>query len=349
MAKFPLALVALALVIASVVPASAQAPIPFPQQTLPTTTGLAGVIVSAFFVTFIAVICIVAFARNWSSRPRCWRTLYMSLIGMGPFSAVTMLRQYGYLAQTAAVWDPADGLVQVMYWDFAAAGWAIGFIAAALNSYIPERNLIPKAAMHRKSNSGDREESSEQGTDKLSRAALIKDVDIFVNTTSHVTGGGWIIGVMTFFMYGAGAFQQAFPLTLWGFFGAGAFFWVGSFIYYAWVLVGIGRSPAYLNDLQKLTKNDSNFKQARKTGYAGVFVIILIFSIVSLIIPWFAAGFSPAVATDEPTYSLNAAYGILLTAVFFAAAMAIIASLFLDVARSEVEAESQSKKLNKKL
>jgi len=325
----------------------AQTPIPFPQQTLPTTTGLAGVIVSAFFIAVLGFICIVAFARNWSSRPRCWRTLYMTLIGLGPFYGVTMLRQYGFLNQTAPVWDTDAGNVQVAYWDFLAGGWAVGFIAAALSSYIPERNLIPKAARHKKGSSS--EESAEQGTNKLSNAVLIKDVDIFANTTSHVTGGGWIIGAVTFFMYCCISLQQAFPVTLWGFFGTGLGLWVGAAIYYIWILVGVAKSPSYLNDLQKLGKGASDIKHARKTGYTAVFIIILTFAFVSLVIPWFAAGFSPAVATDESTYTINAAYGILEASVFFSAAMALLASIFLDVARSEVEAESQSKKVNKNL
>jgi hypothetical protein len=287
----------------------ADAPIAYYAQPVEDSTSWVGYSYGlATVVAYLAAVAVALGTAKRESRPRVYRTAFFALIGVIGYLAVYALRTSGYLEQLVTAWD-ATVTVQAGWWDLSALGWMLVWLSAALLSYAPSVDVMHIRKQKRS--------SDEQGNSSINDAAEREALDITKNVHHWVPGHVLLNIVFNTFLFGSIALQQAYPTALWQLVAVGAVAIACLITYYILVAILVGRIPSMIGT-------------ADRKLYRAFIIFMSVFGAIAIIMPVMTACFSPAVATLQPTFSMNNVVWMSIATAFVESLLVFFAMYYFD-------------------
>jgi len=263
----------------------------------------------ATVVSFL-VVAAVALGRKRENRPRIYRSTFCAVVASLGIIAVYSLRIPEYLEQTATVWDGTD--VQAGYWDFAALGWAVLWLSAGFLSYAPSGDVLDAKK---------RGKSTDENGNPISGVAEKEDLSMKDNVNHWAPGHVLFSFGLNALIFGGIALQQAYPLSLWYLFPAGAIAILALIAYY--IVVGY-----VVSSIPKKLKEASQAVDQKL--YRSYIIFLVLFAIIAITMPVIAAGLSPTIATLQTTFALNTVIWMTISTYFSLCILLFAAMYYYD-------------------
>jgi hypothetical protein len=239
---------------------------------------------------------------------------------------------------SVTVWN--DKVVQSAYYPFIFAAVGFGAVTYGIFSYLPPLEILNKSRNHKKNrnlriaeegamlNSDERVyEDAIDGTRRT--GAQIKELDIYTSTAYTGTPLALLAGVLTFFIIFSFALFQAWPLALWPLLMPCIAFGIFLIVIYVFVFISVVRLPHYLDNMRG-EKSDKKKRKDQTKSYWAFFALLLINFLVSIALVTVAFALSPALGTDQPTFSTATASTMVLTGLIGICAVYFIVSMYIN-------------------
>jgi len=295
----------------------ADTPIAFNQQPIdPTTAWVSFGFAAGGWVAFL-LLSAIAMSKKRINRPRTYRSVFLASLAYLLVAGFYAIRSYGYVNQTVIAWD-SPLAIQSGGWDFAVNGFALVLLGILVTSYAPSGDILDVKKQPRDS-SGNPTSSNIVNTES-------EHLNFSKNLHHWVPGHALLGAVFAFAVFGALALQQAFPFALIPIYSVGFVGFVALFAYYVCVIMIVGSIPAKI----EVSGSDKKSKKSETRVYRVLMGYVLAFWIVSVAGMIIAAGFSPAVASLQTTYSINASSWIMMGTVTFCGIIAFFSVLYFD-------------------
>jgi len=297
----------------------ADTPIAFNQQVIdPTTAWVCFGFGAAGFAAFL-LLAAISLSRRKGNRPRTYRSTFLATIAFLLISGFYAIRSYGYVNQTVIAWDSSTA-IQGGGWDFGVNGLALVFLGVLIKSYAPSGDVLD---MKKKSNKQD------EGGNPESSAVINKeseDLAFSKNVHHWVPGHALLGGIFAAGVFAALALQQGFPFALIPIYCVGFVALVALVAYYAIIVMIVGSIPGKI----AASGTDKKNKKSETRVYRALMAFLLTFMIVSISGMIVAAGISPAVATLQTTFSINASSWVMMGTTTLCGLIAFFAVLYFD-------------------
>lgn len=268
---------------------------------------------AAGLVTFLSLFA-GAFFRDWASRPRVYRTIFCGLMSAFGCLGIFSISVDGYLNQTSVIWDGTT--VVSVGWIFGLLTWVNFWTMAAFFSYIPASNDMSLAFRVYK---GEETLLGDGNT-------LLRSIDFLNGDQHYITPAALVMATTMAGGFMFFAIQQSFVMTLWKIVATGILCGVALIIASIVMTFALYRLHEIIS--AKVSEEEQAMRRKTLNKFVGFYWLYFFISIISYA---FAFGFSPAMATDQATYTADNAVAIALVNYGISTLAIFLLCVFLDI------------------